>query len=190
MLSRRRAAMMAAWALCAAALGITPVALAATDGGTGPTSTGTVNISAVVGAHVSITHLSDLPFTDNEFDTAIASGTSAFKAEDVCIWSNLADQSYFVTAIGSGLGGAFSITNGANAPVTYHVQWAQSAGQTSGLDLISGVKSPKFLSSAAAPGCGGANNASLVVLIPLSGAAVMLNQTVYAGTLTLIVTPD
>lgn len=189
MLCRRHAAMIAL-SLCGATLCGVSAVLAATDGSTGPTSTGTINISAVVGAHVSITHLVDLPFTDTDFGTALSHGTSAFKTEDVCIWSNLADESYFVTAIGDGVGGAFTLANGANPTISYQVQWAQTAGETAGVSLTSGVKSPKFISAAVAPGCGGSNNASLIVEIPPSSSSLMFNQTVYDGTLTLMISPD
>jgi hypothetical protein len=163
---------------------------AATQGSVGPTSTGSIVINAVVASRVSISHLTDITFSDSDLGGPINTGGTASKNEDVCIWSNNSDRSYFVTATGSGIGGNFTIVNGNFPVIPYGVRWAGTAGQSNGTVLVSGIKSPQFTSAASLPDCGGGNSASLIVRIQGSDAATMQAASVYTGTLTLLITPS
>jgi hypothetical protein len=160
-------------------------ALAATQGTIGATSTGTVVITASLGAHVSISGLSDITFSDTDL-TGLG---AASKHEDVCAWSNNADRSYFVTASGSGAGGEFLLTDTVDPDIPYDVRWNELVGQTTGTTLTAGTKSPRFTSAATVPDCGGGSSASLIVRIRAQDAATMVATGVYTGTLTLLLTP-
>jgi hypothetical protein len=170
-------------------LGLVATAQAATQGSPGSTSTGTVVINASVLARVNISNLSDLTFADADLGPAIAAGTTAQKTENVCVWSNNADRSYFITASGSGAANAFTLASATNPVVPYAVAWNQTTGQTTGTALTTATKSTKFISNALLTTCAGGTSASLIVSITGSDASGMLAGAAYTGTLTLLVTP-
>ena len=163
---------------------------AATQGTAGATSTGTVTINASVAARVNLTNLSDVTFVDADLGPIVNTGNQAKKAQNVCVWSNNADKSYYVTATGSGTAGAFTLANSTNPVVPYQVYWSATSGQTTGTQLVAGTKSAKLVSTATAAACGGGTTASLIVGIQGTDAGSMLAATTYTGTLTLLVAPN
>ena len=170
-------------------LGLATTAQAASQGTPGTTSTGSVTINASILSRVAISNLSDLTFADADLGPAISGGTTAQKTENVCVWSNNADRSYFITASGSGAASAFTLANSTNPVIPYSVSWAQSTGQTTGSALTAATKSAKFVSNAILTNCAGGSSASLIVSIAGADAQGMLASTTYTGTLTLLVTP-
>jgi hypothetical protein len=178
-----RPVLAAAAALC---IVIAPgAAIAATQGSLGATSSGSVSISASVPNRARLTGLTDVAFT------SVDPATAASDAQDVCVWSNTATKAYTITASGSGTGSAFTLANGA-LTVPYSVQWNASSGQTTGTALTAGTASASLVSAATSQNCasGVASSASLVVGIAATDLQTMEGTVSYAGTLTLLVTPQ
>jgi hypothetical protein len=172
------------------ALASTGVVDAATQGSAGSTSTGTVTINASVAARVDITGLSDVTFADADLGPVINTAGQATKAQNLCVWSNNSDKSYFITASGSGTANAFTLANSTNPVIPYEVYWNATSGQTSGTQLTTAVKYAKLIGTATAPACGGGTTASLIIGIQGSDANSMLANTAYSGTLTLLLSPN
>ena len=168
----------------------TSSAFAATQGTAGLTSTGTVTINATISPRVDITNLSDVTFTDSDLGPIINTASQSTKASNVCVWSNNADRSYYITASGSGASNAFTLANSTNPVIPYEVYWSATSGQTTGTQLTTATKSAKLTSNALLPNCGGGTSASLVVGIQGSDANAMLASTTYSGVLTLLVAPS
>jgi hypothetical protein len=166
------------------------VAAAATQGSAGTTSTGTSTINASVSPRVNISSLSDITFADADLAPVMNTSNQSTKAANVCVWSNNADKSYYITASGSGASSAFTLANSTNPVVPYQVYWNTTSGQTTGTQLSTGTKSAKQTSNATAPNCGSGTSATLVVGIMGSDANAMLASTTYTGTLTLLVAPN
>lgn len=172
-----------ALAVCCAST-LTQPAFAATQGAIGPTSTGTVSISATVPGRVQISGLSDIAF--GTVDPAIA----ASSAQDVCVWSNTAGRGYTITATGSGASNAFTLTDGSTT-LGYAVQWAGSSGQSSGTALTTGSALGGLTSTATNPTCSAGPAATATLVVNVSAAALQAaNAGTYNGTLTLIVAPQ
>lgn len=180
--TRSWALLLGSAALLAGALGAP--ARAATDGSLGATSTGSVTITASVPSRARISGLADVDFTNQ--DPAIA----ASDAQDVCVWSNTATGAYTITATGSGAANAFTLSDGTTT-VPYSVEWAASAGATSGAALTTGTASGTLTSTAANHGCtsGPSATASLVIGVTSADLSSMSAGSNYTGTLTLLVTP-
>jgi spore coat protein U-like protein len=166
------------------ALAVASPSFAATQGSLGTTSTGTVGISATVPGRVEISGLSDIAF--GTVDPAAA----AASAENVCVWSNTSGKAYTVTATGSGASNAFSLSDGTNSLV-YAVEWAGTAGQSTGTALVSGTALGGLSSTATNPGCssGPASTASLIVKMTAANLQAAVASS-YTGTLTLVVAPQ
>ncbi|QDM41809.1 hypothetical protein [Altererythrobacter sp. TH136] len=160
-------------------------AMAASQGTVGPTSSGSVSISASVPNRARISGLSDITFL-NQDPTVPASG-----AQNVCIWSNTATKAYTITASGNGTANAFTLNNGSST-VPYSVAWASSINQTTGTTLTSGTASASLISTATNQTCasGPAASASLIVGISASDLGTMSAGSNYLGTLTLLITPQ
>ena len=164
----------------AVAASVTSPAIASTDGTFGPTSQGSIAISATVPGRVMLTKLSDVTFAN--VDPAVA----ASKAQDVCVWSNTASRRYTINAEGSGASKAFTLADGLNT-VPYTVQWAQTSGKSTGTVLAPGTALSNQSSSAVMQDCGGGASASLIVGIAPADLQSMTATTPYTGTLTLLV---
>ena len=171
--------------VAAAALGMSGVSIASTDGTLGSTSTGSVSISASVPSRVRISGLSDVAFAN------VDPGIAAASAQNVCVWSNTATRGYNITASGSGAGNAFTLANAA-LTVPYAVEWSDTSGAASGTALTSGTALSGLASTAANANCsaGPATTASLIVRIGASDLQNMQATTNYTGTLTLVVAPE
>lgn len=167
------------------ALGLATAATAATPGTLGSTSTGTVSISASVPGRVQISGLTDVDFTNQD------PSADAADAQSVCVWSNTSTRGYGITAAGSGVGGAFTLVN-SSVTVPYTVEWAGTAGQSSGAALIPGTALTGLTSTATNPTCsaGPAATASLIVKVAAADLQNMQALTSYNGTLTLVVAPE
>jgi len=171
-------------ALAILALSASQVAVAATQGTPGPTSTGTVTINATITPEVQINNLNDLTFTATELRTALNTGADAVKKDVVCGFSNNPDRSYFVTATGDGSGGAFRLTDGTRS-IAYSVEYLDGFGN--GGALTAGTKSVAHRGSDF--NCGGSGNAVLTINLANSVIGSMEATTTYTGVLTLLVTP-
>ena len=176
--------------LIGAALAASAANATSVQGTAGVTSTGSLTVSATISPRVDITNLSDVTFTDADLGPVLNTANQATKASNVCVWSNNADKSYYITASGSGSSSAFTLANSTNPVIPYEVYWSATSGQTTGTQLSAATKSAKLTSTATLPTCGGATSASLVVGIQGSDANTMLASTTYTGTLTLLVSPS
>ena len=159
-------------------------AVAATQGTAGATSTGSVGISATVPGRVQISGLTDVAFG------TVDPASAASQNEDVCVWSNTSGRAYQVTATGSGASNAFTLSDGTNL-LPYAVEWAATAGQTSGNALAAGTALTGLASTATSPTCssGAAASASLIVKMTAANLQAAVAST-YSGTLTLVVAPQ
>ena len=169
---------------CATALALPAAASAATQGTAGATSTGSVSISATVPGRVQISGLSDVAFG------TVDPSSAASQAQNVCVWSNTSGRVYSVTAAGSGLSNAFTLSDGTNT-LAYGVEWAASSGQSSGTALVSGTALGSLASTATNPTCsvGPAASASLIVRMTAANLQAAVASS-YTGTLTLVVAPQ
>lgn len=134
-----------------------------------------------------ITSLSDLTF-----GTVSSVSANQTIARTVCVFSSTG--SYTIKASGSGAGEAFTLSNLANATILmpYTVQWAPSGSQTSGTLLTAGQAqrfTPPPLNILCSLGSLLAGTASLIVTLPATSLSAA-RQGTYAGTLTLLVSPN
>jgi hypothetical protein len=165
----------------------TPASFGATQGTSGATSTGTVNISASVASRVRITNLSDVSFSKVDVTADVSN------AQNVCVWSNTATKGYNITATGNGASNAFTLNGGAGtSPMPYSVAWNQSSGQTSGTALSKGVALTGLVSTATNQNCasGPSSSASLIISILAADLASAVSSATYSGVLTLVVAPE
>lgn len=162
-----------------------PALAAPTQGTLGATSTGSVTITVQVPSRVQITGLTDVAFG------SVEPNAQAVSSQSNCVWSNTATKGYTITASGSGTAGAFTLTSGVLAPVSYAVQWNQATGQSSGTALTAATASTGFVSTATVPTCltSPTTTSSLIVTIAPTQLATMASLTTYTGTLTLLVSP-
>ena len=163
--------------LAAAATG----SFAATQGTTGFTSTGTVDIDLTVADEVRIFDLVDitLPFTG-----ADVQGTSA-----ACIYRN-SGTTYTVTASGSGTAGAFTLEDfPLTNTVPYTVTWDDDgAGPGTPTAMTTGTALPADNAQGSPTTCASGPNATIEVEV-LATDVVGLPADTYSGTLTLVVAP-
>lgn len=163
-------------AALAAAILAPGLASAATQGSTGATTQGTVVINASVPNLVKLSGLADMAIS--------VTGALNSANQSVCAYSNTGNYTVTATAVG----GTFSLT-GTSASITYSVQWASTAGATSGTGLTYGVASAGFATGGANPACGGGLNASLIVNIADTDVGTAPADT-YTGTLELSIAPN
>lgn len=160
-------------------------AQAATQGTLGSTSTGSVTITASIGAKAQISGLTDITFN------ALDAVNNATLSNNACVWSNTATKNYTIKATGSGTSSAFTIKDASNNLIPYSVAWAASSGASSGTALTAGTASASLASAATSPTCGGSGSSStLLVSIAAADQQAMIAGTSYTGTLTLLVTPQ
>ena len=131
---------------------------------------------------VRITQLSDVAF-----GTLANLSIDAVRSQSVCVYADTATNGYDVTATGTGPGGAFQLSSGAQS-MSYEVQWSSSAGQSSGTQLAPSSPLTGQTSSATQQTCntGAATTASLIVVLR-SAALSSATAGTYNGTLTLVV---
>jgi hypothetical protein len=134
---------------------------------------------------VRITGLSDVNFgLIANFDV------DAVRSQNLCVFSGRPNLGYNVRGIGTGAGGAFTLSNGVDA-LPYEVQWAGTSGQTSGVSLSPNLVRTGLVSSAAQQTCsnGPPTTASLIVLIRAAALQASAGGN-YSGTLTLVLAPE
>lgn len=172
-------------ALALAAIAAGGSAHAATQGSLGGTSTGSISITASIGAKAQISGLSDLTFA------SLDAVSNASLSQNACVWSNTATKNYTIRATGSGASNAFTIKDASNNTIPYSVAWAATSGASSGTTLAAGTASASVASSATSPTCGGSGSTStLFVSVGAVDQQTMIAGNSYTGTLTLLVTPQ
>jgi hypothetical protein len=169
----------------------TGVALAATDGAIGLSSTGTVDISVNKGNVVRVSALVD-------FITPVWSvgDGDINQTQNVCVYANNAGGDYQVRLTsGNALGPQWRLSNGLGDFIAYAVAWVDSAGgtfagSTAGPGFGSGVLSVnQDNGDQNDPDCGGGPTATLALEI-LSGNLTPAPNGSYTDTLTVTVTPN
>lgn len=135
--------------------------------------------------NVRITKLSDV-----SFGTVSNLEADAVLGQSVCVFANTPSNGYWVTASGSGAGGAFTLAS-ALGTMGYEVQWSQMSGQSSGVQLFPNAPLTGQTTSARHQTCnsGPPTTASLVIALR---AAALSSATAgsYSGTLTLVIGPE
>ncbi|TNF65515.1 MAG: hypothetical protein EP298_12390 [Gammaproteobacteria bacterium] len=177
--------------LIAAAMLIPSYSFAATQGTTGATSTGTVDISINVGEIARISNLSD-------FNLGNWVAGTVTDQQNVCIYTNESLGQYTVTASSlNSQGGNFSLYDGGSNYLEYRVYWEDQAGGSVGTSTASwfGAGSSGTTSGAQSNAnttsdtCGGIDNATLLVRV-LNADLTAAVDGAYSDTLTLIIAPN
>lgn len=162
---------------------------AATQGTTGATSEGTLDITLNVLDEVRISNLTDITLGD--FVGADLTGSS-----DACIYRS-GTGLYQITAEGSGAANAFELSDGGTNTVEYTVSF-QEVGAATSTDLTSGTPVSGTAGDPASETCanpdpdptaGPLNTATISVTVA-QGDLAALPAASYSGTLTLSVAPE
>lgn len=122
--------------------------------------------------------------SDVAFGTIGNLGADQTRTQNVCAYSQ--SGIYSVTAAGDGLGNSFTLSAGTRT-LPYEVQWAGSAGQSSGNGLSANVQSGNY-SSSGNNQCSGGLTASLIIVVRAAQLQTATAGT-YSGTLTLVLAP-
>ena len=153
------------------------VAMAATQGTTGGTSTGSSVLTVTKSAEVQISGIEDITFSDAGFIGAGVVGSS-----DLCVYSS--GGSYTINASSSQA--QYSLTDGASGQINYSVTWEANGGGA--VSLAHNTASAAFTGSQAGPTCGGSENVTMVVTLdPNTFNSAVAGD--YSDTLTLLVAP-
>jgi hypothetical protein len=122
--------------------------------------------------------------SDVSFGTIGNLGVNQVRTQTVCAHAQVG--TYSVTASGSGPGNSFRLSSGTRL-LPYEVQWAGSAGQTSGTALTANLPSVGFPSDGNHQ-CNRGPTASLIIILR---ATNLQSATAgdYGGTLTLLLAP-
>jgi len=124
--------------------------------------------------------------SDVNFGTLTNLAADASLNQSICVFSQ--SNIYNVRASGSGTGGAFTLSSGANT-LAYEVQWSALPGRTTGTMLTANTALTGQTSSAQQQGCNSGPSASLIVVLR-SAALSSATTGSYTGTLTLVVAPE
>jgi hypothetical protein len=162
------------------------VALAATQGTLGSTSTGTSLLSATVPALAKITGVADLAL--GSFDGV----TDLDGNDDVCVFSNVGAGTYAVTMSSANQSGTdFRIADGgATNFAVYNAYWndvTTTTGRTlvgSGVQLVGQTGADNSSTS-----CGGGNTGNFSVNIPSANLGALPADS-YTDTITILITPQ
>lgn len=162
------------------------VTFGATQGSAGPTSVGTVDITLTLADVVRISGLDDIIFPSY-------GGTgNLLDFDDLCIYSNTAGGAYNVTAVGSGGGGAFTVSDGVNT-VPYNAGWNDVAGTYTGIALLTSgvVLTGQTGADTTSTDCSGGSNLTARLGIQFLEADLQAAVvSAYSGTLTLTIAPE
>lgn len=130
--------------------------------------------------------------TDVNFGLVTNFGVDSIRSQSVCLYARSPPppHNYRVTASGSGIGGTFQLVSGSNT-IAYEVQWSDSAGQTSGAQMMANVPLTGLNSDAGQDDCrnGPATTASLIVILRSAAVGSAMAGS-YSGSLTLLVAPE
>lgn len=152
---------------------------AASQGHTGATSTGILNVLVGVGDSVRISNLKDVSGVYNGVD-------DIFGSSPACVYRN-ATGAYTIKGLGSGSNGQFVVTDGANE-VSFSVTYDDGTGSRElvpGKDLKGRTGADRFSTTCANTG----NNGVVAVGISATDLARVPAGN-YVGTLALIVAPE
>jgi hypothetical protein len=129
--------------------------------------------------------------SDVSFGSITSFAADSVRSQSVCLYAKAPPaDNYRITASGSGSGGNFSLSSGTDA-LPYDVQWSNSPGQTTGIQLSPNVPLTGQPNAAKNDDCskGPATTASLIVILRSSALASALAGS-YSGSLTLLVAPE
>lgn len=129
--------------------------------------------------------------SDVSFGSITSFAADYVRSQSVCLYAKAPpSDNYRITASGSGSGGNFSLYSGTDA-LPYDVQWSNSPGQTTGIQLSPNVPLTGQPNAAKNDDCskGPATTASLIVILRSSALASALAGS-YSGSLTLLVAPE
>ena len=146
-------------------------------------------LSFATQAHASSAQISDL--ADVDFGTIISSVDQTNSQNvSICSFQNKPHATaYSVTAVGSGPGGAFELSNGA-ASLPYDVQWSDSTSQTGGTMLQAAVAAAGFGNGADGFQCSAQpDTASLTVTVRAASLTSAMAGS-YSGTLQITIVPQ
>lgn len=164
-------------------LSMSSIALAATQGSLGTTSTGISALDAQIPVFYKITDVADLHL-------GIFDGSGDMEQDDdVCVYSNDLGH-YKVTATGSGAANAFTLTDGTHT-LPYTVKWNDEDGTNGNASLTSGTPlTTQTGADQTEPDCTTlGNNANFQVTIAAS-AAIQRPAGDYTGTVTFVIAED
>jgi len=176
--SRLTKTIMAGAALAAVAGSL---AVAATQGTPGATSTGTVDVRADKRPAVRVSGLNDIEF-------AASATTPAALADPVCVFSN--PGQYLIQASSANADGtAFRLKDAGTNYIRYSVRWYDAATAGTAVDLTSGTTSAAISGAdQTSTACGGGNTARIEVSLD-DATYTAAPAGSYSDTLTLLVTP-
>lgn len=128
--------------------------------------------------------------TDVAFGTVTNFVADSVRSQNICVFAQTAGRRYRITAAGSGSGGAFTLTSGADL-LPFDVQWNSVPGQSAGTQLTPNVALTSQVSAAAQQTCnsGPATSASLVILLRSADVSTV-TEGIYNGTLTIVIGVD
>lgn len=128
--------------------------------------------------------------TDVNFGMIANLGSDAIQGQSLCLFADTTTNGYTVTATGAGPGGAFQLASGLSS-MPYEVEWSDTSGRSSGVQLDANVPLTGQTSAASQQTCnnGPATTASLIVVLR-STALSSATAGSYNGTLTLVVGPE
>lgn len=171
--------------LSIAALIASPVAMAATQGTAGSTSTGTAQVQVTKGDG---TRISDM----NDFNFGVGNtAPTAKQIDDVCIFSTTGSYRLTATSQGNGSGGTqFRMVDTAtNEHIRYFVEFRNDTASQNGTGLSHNVTSATFTGANTTDDtCGGTLNARLILEIDAATFNAATPST-YTDTLTIVVEP-
>ena len=128
--------------------------------------------------------------SDIAFGEISSAGTDRRASQSICAFAQSSQNSYSVSATGTGPSGAFLLSS-SSGTIPYEVEWASSANQQTGDALRPGVANSGLRSSATQHTCnsGPNSNASLIIVVRASEAG-SARAGMYSGNLTVTIAPD
>ena len=106
----------------------------------------------------------------------------------ICVYKTPPNRNYRVTATGTGAGGSFVATSGANT-LTYQVAWKGSSGAGGAFTNLTAGTSQRFNNAASNTlGCGGSYNAAMRIRF-LNTALSVAQPGTYSDTVTIVISP-
>jgi len=160
--------------------------MAATQGSLGTNSTGTLDITVDINDLVRVSNLDDLDLGIFNGGSSDLSATDTF-----CVYRNGAGT-FDIVMSGNGSSSAFTLTDGTNT-IPYSVDFtnipaATTTSMTTNI-LVSGQQNANT-SSTTCSGAGDSDNVSVTVTVANNDLAAAPAGINYAGTLTIVVSPE
>jgi len=139
---------------------------------------------ASAASRVDITNLQDVSLL------SLDPFVTASRSQSLCVYSNTRTRGYTITATGSGVASAFTLSGGGlTAALPYTVAWSAAAGQSTGATLSPGVALTGRVSTATQKRCrrGPSTSASLIVRVTAANLQTAFAGVRYTGVLTLVI---